>query len=82
MHTAASQPEEAGKERITMRFTPEINMSPCHACPCITAPLPDISCSVCELLRDEAGVVAPIAAVLGEAAAVFSQGFSLSGGAE
>lgn len=46
--TPASQPEEARKEGRTIRFTPEINMSSCHACPCITAPLPDISCSVCE----------------------------------
>lgn len=57
-------------------------MPPCHACPCITAPLPDISCSLCEL-RDEAGVFTPPVKQLcmGEmAAAVFSQGLSLSGG--
>lgn len=42
-------------ERITLRFTPEINMPPCHACPCITEPQPDISCSMRELV-DEAGV--------------------------
>lgn len=54
-------------------------MSPCHACPCITALLPDISCSMRDA-GDEAGVAAPLAAVQGEAAAVFSQGFSLSEG--
>lgn len=74
--TSVSQPEKARKER-KMRFTPEIDMPPCHACPCITVTLPQISCSVCEL-PDESGVVAPIADVLGEAAAVLSEGFRLS----
>lgn len=46
-------------------------MPSCHACPCITAPLPDISCRVC-VLAGEAGVAAPIT--------VFSRGFNLSGG--
>lgn len=73
MHTqskfrASGHSGEVRKERIMMIFPP---MPPCHACPCITAPLPDISCSVCEV-GDEAGAVAPIAAVLGEAAAAFS----------
>lgn len=54
-------------------------MPPCHACPCITEPQPDISCSMRELV-DEAGVAAPVADVQGEATAVFSQGFGLSEG--
>lgn len=79
-HQRVNQGRLERKEK-TMRCTPEINMSPCHACLCIISPLPDISCSVFEL-RDEAGVVAPVADVLGDAAVVLSQGFSLSGETE
>lgn len=66
---ASSQPGEAGKEKKkeeagTMGCTPEINMSPCQACPCITAPLPGASRCAFEL-QDERAVVAPIADVLG-----------------
>lgn len=54
---------EVRRERIIMRFTPEINMPPCHTCTRITAPLPDVSASVCEL-GDEAAAVAPAAAAV------------------